>query len=159
MNTIPTSPAEWQVPTHLVTLPSGNTVQMRKNKFPPYLLMADKELNGAYEQALGGELKDPEMALRLMNLMVTTMIVSPKVTADGASGTLSLEQLDGDDIDFVMTLAYGGTPEGGFPDAGADADAGGEPVGVGDGEDSKVLGAAAKQPPRTRARKSRSARA
>lgn len=131
----PTSAADWNTPTgDLVTLPSGNVARVRAS-FPVYLLLRTgaftPELWKAFQDWTDGVVENPEMAGPLVDFIVTRMVIEPRVTTDGADGTVAMDDIAEDDIDAILTRAAGGTLDAGFPD---------EPVSAGDSADSEVLG-------------------
>lgn len=125
-----TPASEWGVKTHRVRLPSGRVVDLRK-KFPSFMLMRTGALEGdmlsAFERITEtGRLDDPVMALRLTDLILTSMFVDPRV----GDGGIDINEIDDDDVEFVMQLAFGGAPSPGFrgePD-GAERGEGGADV-------------------------------
>lgn len=147
MGDSPTAASAWQSTTILVTLPSGNTARLRA-ALPVYTLLRtgllDAESLRALEKAQQGELDDPELAVRLVDVVCEAMFVEPRVTAAGENGSVAVDDLDQDDVDRVLELAFGGTPDDGFPERAN---------GAGNGENSEVLGAKPKSAARPRARK------
>lgn len=128
----PTPAAAWNGNhTKLVTLPSGNVAELRES-LPVYLMLRTgiftAEMFAAYNDWQDKQLGDPRLASQLVDLMTCNMFINPKVTRDGAEGTVSIEQVSDEDIDFVLELASGGTPGRSFPDE--------QPDGGGPGADS-----------------------
>lgn len=124
----PTSASAWKAASQTVTLPSGNVAELRP-ALPTYMLMRtgalNKDLFSAFEQWQQGKLEDPQQASELLDLIVSSMFLNPKVTVDGKNGTVAIDQLSDPDIDRVLELAVGGLPDEAFLD-GAESDAGGE---------------------------------
>jgi hypothetical protein len=115
-----TPAASWNgIHSTTVTLPSGNTAELRE-KFPVYMMLRtgilDAETFAAFNDWQDGTLADPALASRLVDLIVQAMFINPKVTADGADGTVAIDQIADEDIDHVLELASGGTPGRSFPD-------------------------------------------
>ena len=144
----PTPAGGWNPGNQTVTLPSGNVAELRP-ALPTFVLLRsgvmNKDLFAAFEQWQEGKLDDPSQASELLDLIVTTMFVSPVVTHDGAGDSLPISQLTDDDIDRVLELAVGGLPDEAFPD---------EPEGAGGSQDGEKVGADPVKPARGRARKS-----
>lgn len=135
-----------------VTLPSGNVAELRE-RFPVYVMLRTGILTGemftAFNQWQDGTLGDPKLASDLVDLMVCSMFINPKVTRDGADGTVAIEQISDEDIDFVLELASGGTPDRSFPS---------EPDGSDAGDDSADVEADPVKPARSASGKSRGAK-
>jgi hypothetical protein len=163
MTELEVTPAtEWGSPTVIVELPSGNTAELRK-KFPAFKLMRagllDADMFGALEQMLSGALEDPDKAVRMTDLVLSAMFVKPKV----GDGGVPLDEIDDEDIEFVLARAFGGSPDAGFrgdedgPGSGSDgegvADDAVEPAGdgAGDGVESGAGHGAGGKAPRARA--------
>jgi hypothetical protein len=137
--TKPTPAAAWNgVHTVTITLPSGNVAELRE-RLPVYILLRTgvftAEMFEAFNDWQAGQLSDPKVASELVDLIVVWMFINPKVTKDGADGTVALDQIRDDDIDHVLELASGGAPDPTFRDepAGGDggdhgADVAGDPV-------------------------------
>ena len=144
-----TPAASWNgIHSTTVTLPSGNTAELRE-KFPVYMMLRtgilDAETFAAFNAWQDNELADPAMASRLVDLIVQAMFLNPKVTQDGADGTVAIDQIADEDIDHVLELASGGTPGPSFPD---DTDGSGPGAGGADVESDAV------KPPRAKGGKS-----
>lgn len=145
-----TPASSWNgVHTTTVTLPSGNTAELRE-KFPVYMMLRtgvlDTETFAAFNEWQDGTLADPALASRLVDLIVQAMFINPKVTKTGGDGTLAIDQITDEDIDHVLELATGGSPDPSFP---------GEPDGGDVGGDREDVVADAVKPARSAGGKSR----
>jgi hypothetical protein len=135
-----TPAASWNgIHSTTVTLPSGNTAELRE-KFPVYMMLRtgilDAEMFAAFNAWQDNELADPAMASRLVDLIVQAMFLNPKVTPDGAEGTVAIDEIADEDIDHVLELATGGSPGHSFPDDKPDG--GGRGAGGADVESDAV---------------------
>src|SRR5436190_16253857 len=112
--------------TKTVTLPSGNVAELRE-RFPVYVMLRTGILTGemfaAFNEWQDGTLGDPKLASELVDLMTCSMFINPKVTKDGADGTVAIDQISDEDIDFVLDQATGGSPDRSFPDEPDGSDA------------------------------------
>lgn len=118
----------WNQPTVRVTLPSGRVADLLAS-FSAYDLVrdGDEDLVAAFEMAQQGLLEDQRQAVALTDAVLTRMFVEPKVGEDG----VPLRNLTDADIDYVIELAFGGTPSEAFPEQPDGGETGGGSAGVG----------------------------
>jgi hypothetical protein len=137
MSSTITPAGQWRQPGENVTLPSGKTALLRET-LPVYALLRSGRISQdeleALQQAANGKLGDPELAVRLIDLLCEIMFIEPKVVAgtepDVDAGEIAVDWLDQEDQDFVLERAFGGTPSDGFRE---------KHDGAGGGEDGEVL--------------------
>jgi hypothetical protein len=177
------TPADaWGPPAEVVELPSGKTAKL-KPKLNVWTLVRrgtfTPELVEAYAKAERGELDDLGQAVELNDAIVQEMFVQPRVfvpsdeDTDVPEGQVHVDDLDDDDLTFVLERAFqGGREAAGFrgerdgaDDSGDGEVLGNDPVGdggVGGGEPAgvpvgpkvggKARGAGAKRKPKPRAK-------
>lgn len=158
-----TSAAAWGASNEeVVQLPSGEKAKLRK-KLNVWTLfrrgVMTPELLQAYEKAERGELDDLGMAIELNDLILAEMFVEPKVFVpeddkkkEAPRGHVHVDQIDDEDVTFVLERAFRGARETGRfrgkpggDGAGANgADVGEDPGGNGGAGN----GDAARVPPR-----------
>lgn len=122
----PTPASEWGGPVHeTLKLPSGKTATLRE-KFPVYLMLRTGQFSQdqftAFQAWQDGEPVDPDVLGEVVELMICTMFVEPRVSTDGADGTVHINSLAEDDVDYVMTRANGGALDPGFHEQPGGAD-------------------------------------
>lgn len=133
----------------LVTLPSGDVVRLRKEVSAYELLRSGRITQAelaAIEQASRGDLQDPALAVRVIDLLCEVMFLEPRVVTDREPGDDEIKAawLPEGDQTFVLERAFGGTPSEAFP---------GERDGAGRGDDGPVLADAPKRAARPAKRK------
>jgi hypothetical protein len=154
-----TGATEWNKPD-LVTLPSGKAAHLR-DKFNLYAALRahvlTQDMLEDYQAVQRGELQDPARAMAIQDAMVRWLFVEPCChVGEGAApeGAIHINDLDDDDLDFLIARALGGAPEeGGFPPSDA---APGDAGDAGAGADREAVVDEPKPAARPRARKSSS---
>jgi hypothetical protein len=138
-----TPAAEWGASNvETVELPSGEAAKLKK-KLNVWTLfrrgVMTPELIRAYEKAQRGQLEDLGMAIELNDLILAEMFVEPHVFVpddehtDVPDGQVHVDQIDDDDVTFVLERAFRGARETGrFRGEPGGAGAGGDGEGVGE---------------------------
>lgn len=129
----------WQGPLKdEVTLPSGNVALLRQS-FPVYTLLRigkfPQHLFEAFDAYTEGSLTDPDLAAELLDLIVSSMFIEPKVVTGNRrpKDGLLVSDLDDKDVDTVLARAMKGDAEASsFRADGSSDESGADGEGVGD---------------------------
>lgn len=139
--------SDWTPATVEHTFTTGRTATLRA-KLPVQVMIrhaieaGEDDIISRLAELERGELDDPATALRLQDSIVSAMFVNPRVTIAAAGGdvegTVSIDDLEDEEITEVVALAMQGVEEA--------ARFRGDTDGDGDGEDSQGVADKPKRP-------------
>jgi len=125
--------SEWGAPISVVVeFSTGRSAKLRKNLPFQDLIRSgawDDELVDAFQSVQGSSTDadiDPKTVIRLTDAIVCGMFVEPRVSLDGAEGTVPISVLEQAEIDETVEKAFGGAEQATFPGVGDGAAGGGD---------------------------------
>jgi hypothetical protein len=125
---------EWEAPLGVEHVFSTGRSALLRRRLPVSDLARgawSPELIDSFGRALSGSLDSPGEAAALNDAIVVAMFLEPRITLDGAEGTVPIAVLEEAEIEETIAVALGVAADASFRGVRPGVDAGGDGEGVG----------------------------